>query len=751
MKYFLKNLIIVLIFIVSPKALHAKIIYATCGEESVQDAINESVNGDTVLIQEGSAEWIADVKLGKQLTWGTSPTFESKSITIKGKGIDKTIINASDAKLAIITEEGKPVRITGITFRGPQNGSGGIVWIYGTGKEVRVDHCKFYNVKKGRSIYLVNVYGVVDHCEFIETEEHSNSGFSTNGIFGDDGSSAWARPLTLGSANAFYIEDCYIHFYTSYGNGGGDNYCGARYVFRYNDLINADCGHHGFDSSTRSTFSWEIYENVFTWLGNIRTGVNAVSSRGGTGVIFNNKIYNPQSEGTYKYASSIEFSSYRSKNTMPVNSPICDGSNEVDGNSAIEAGTASGPSSETTIFCEGKNWTLGEWTGYFAWNLTDNNSIALVESNTKDSLIAPLFILKKNGLCYNTVASPTTMLCESANWIPNQWAGYTIINQKDFSSGVITSNDTNTITAVLSGGTRNSWLRYDIFKIVSFTPENGSDLRWNPGDQFKLANGYPCLDQNGYTNMIEGESHLPQKSEPIYEWNNKYDGVHKDIELNKNFAPECYNHVKENRDYFNETFRPEYVPYPYPHPLTYSDPQGKALQLEYGLSGSSIDLNWNSIDSADSYRILRDWEEAELKITETNWSESAPPDETVYMVYAIRNSDGKTFAAEGVLVGEGGGVTPTPLNLQPNYPNPFNTTTTINYSINQAGNMQLIIYDIIGREIRVLVDEYQTTGPQTTEWDGTDSHGKKVSSGTYFYQIRGENDEANSKKMIFLK
>jgi hypothetical protein len=97
------------------------------------------------------------------------------------------------------------------------------------------------------------------------------------------------------------------------------------------------------------------------------------------------------------------------------------------------------------------------------------------------------------------------------------------------------------------------------------------------------------------------------------------------------------------------------------------------------------------------------------------------------------------------------GGTYSPINLQPNYPNPFNKTTTINYTVTNAGNIKLIIYDILGREIRTLVDEYQTAGPQKAEWDGTDKNSKRVPSGTYFYQIRWENGEASSKKMIFLK
>ncbi len=94
---------------------------------------------------------------------------------------------------------------------------------------------------------------------------------------------------------------------------------------------------------------------------------------------------------------------------------------------------------------------------------------------------------------------------------------------------------------------------------------------------------------------------------------------------------------------------------------------------------------------------------------------------------------------------------PTRFFLHQNNPNPFNPSTNINYSIAQAGNIKLNIYDILGREIRILVDEYKTAGSHTEQWDGTDKEGKRVSSGTYFYQISGKDGNTSAKKMILLK
>jgi hypothetical protein len=93
----------------------------------------------------------------------------------------------------------------------------------------------------------------------------------------------------------------------------------------------------------------------------------------------------------------------------------------------------------------------------------------------------------------------------------------------------------------------------------------------------------------------------------------------------------------------------------------------------------------------------------------------------------------------------------SPLKLLPNLPNPFNRITVIPYVITEHGYIKLVIYDLIGREIKILTEGYFLAGTYSVQWDGTDSKGKGVPNGAYFYQIRGEDGEASAQKMIFLK
>jgi hypothetical protein len=90
-------------------------------------------------------------------------------------------------------------------------------------------------------------------------------------------------------------------------------------------------------------------------------------------------------------------------------------------------------------------------------------------------------------------------------------------------------------------------------------------------------------------------------------------------------------------------------------------------------------------------------------------------------------------------------------SLTPNHPNPFNCTTTIDYQLPVNSHITLKIYDQLGREIKTLVDEYKTTGSYSVKWDGTNSKGKRASSGTYFYQLQGEEGFVGTKKMVLVK
>ncbi|MDR3609498.1 MAG: T9SS type A sorting domain-containing protein, partial [Ignavibacteriaceae bacterium] len=88
---------------------------------------------------------------------------------------------------------------------------------------------------------------------------------------------------------------------------------------------------------------------------------------------------------------------------------------------------------------------------------------------------------------------------------------------------------------------------------------------------------------------------------------------------------------------------------------------------------------------------------------------------------------------------------PQSYDLSQNYPNPFNPSTTINYQIPDAAKVSLIIYDILGRQIATLVDEYKSEGRYSVNFNAS-----RFASGVYIYQLRA-NNFISSKKMLLLK
>jgi hypothetical protein len=93
---------------------------------------------------------------------------------------------------------------------------------------------------------------------------------------------------------------------------------------------------------------------------------------------------------------------------------------------------------------------------------------------------------------------------------------------------------------------------------------------------------------------------------------------------------------------------------------------------------------------------------------------------------------------------------PKKATLAQNRPNPFNPSTTIDYTITRRAQVRVMIYDILGREVAVLVDKEQPAGEYSITWNGLDRDGSRVASGIYFYQLWTD-DEVRSRKMVMLK
>ena len=93
---------------------------------------------------------------------------------------------------------------------------------------------------------------------------------------------------------------------------------------------------------------------------------------------------------------------------------------------------------------------------------------------------------------------------------------------------------------------------------------------------------------------------------------------------------------------------------------------------------------------------------------------------------------------------------PKTFALQQNYPNPFNPITTIRYDLAQALRVRLVVYDLLGRVIRTLVDTEQAAGAYRVVWDSRNDAGRAVASGVYLYRLEA-GDMVRSKMMLLVK
>jgi len=93
---------------------------------------------------------------------------------------------------------------------------------------------------------------------------------------------------------------------------------------------------------------------------------------------------------------------------------------------------------------------------------------------------------------------------------------------------------------------------------------------------------------------------------------------------------------------------------------------------------------------------------------------------------------------------------PFATQLEANFPNPFNPSTTIRYSLNQFENVKLTIYNVRGQLVKTLVYGFQEAGRYAVVWQGDDSLGNPVSSGVYFYRLE-TTSSVETRRMLLLR
>jgi len=107
------------------------------------------------------------------------------------------------------------------------------------------------------------------------------------------------------------------------------------------------------------------------------------------------------------------------------------------------------------------------------------------------------------------------------------------------------------------------------------------------------------------------------------------------------------------------------------------------------------------------------------------------------------------YPAAGITTGvEGYDGIPLTFALEQNYPNPFNPTTRISFTLPLALQTELIVYDVLGRQVKTLVNDVLHAGEHTVQWNGTNTVGTSVASGVYFVRMHAGDFEKTMKMML---
>lgn len=162
-------------------------------------------------------------------------------------------------------------------------------------------------------------------------------------------------------------------------------------------------------------------------------------------------------------------------------------------------------------------------------------------------------------------------------------------------------------------------------------------------------------------------------------------------------------------------------------------------------NGFSVDLGTPSIPIGDSLEFNLTFEPQVLgvsagyiEIFTNDWN---TPNYLIYLAGA--GVDTVTTVEENFL--------PEKVKLSQNYPNPFNPSTKIDFALQESQNVFLNIFNVKGQLIKTLFSGLSEKGQKSLTWDGKDSFGNLVSSGTYFYKLETETGFSETRKMSFIR
>jgi hypothetical protein len=163
-------------------------------------------------------------------------------------------------------------------------------------------------------------------------------------------------------------------------------------------------------------------------------------------------------------------------------------------------------------------------------------------------------------------------------------------------------------------------------------------------------------------------------------------------------------------------------------------------------SGSLVILKWNNPTpltiSASLINSITFPGDTTLLITENNSSGTITiPLDSIQQI---------SFQSSVTDVTKQGSTLPKQFSVSQNYPNPFNPSTIINYALPRSSLVTIKIYNVLGQEVRTLVNSELQAGNYTVQWNGDNNTGRSVASGIYIYRVAA-GQTVKTMKMMYLK
>ncbi len=316
----------------------------------------------------------------------------------------------------------------------------------------------------------------------------------------------------------------------------------------------------------------------------------------------------------------------------------------------------------------------------------------------------------------------------------------------------VTINERMAADAPCTIGINGSLNGNDLTLDVSIVKDDGADMP-NPRVQVVITETAIPYNQNGYTNMnFVDRDMVPDHQGTDITMTSNTHNMQITTTLDDSWNQDNIIVIVWVEDGSNHhVFQTTRVDLPNLSPGT--EPPAN---LVASLDENDVTLVWDAPSTTPTgYKVYRDEAFiADVADDITTYTETLMEIDTyeyyVTAMYDLVESGPSNIVTVTVLTeSEDNNITPITSSIA-NFPNPFNPSTTISYSITSAGMTDVSIYNVKGRKIATLINENQTEGTYSTSWNGKDSDGIAQSSGIYFMKLK-TSDQNITKKIMMLK